>query len=89
MNRDGSLVTDMYGGERGIRTLAPFTQSNPLAEGPLEPLGYLSKSYGSPNRTRTCDNSINSRVLYQLSYQGTLHALIYHGRGRLVKVKKL
>jgi hypothetical protein len=57
------------GGERGIRTLAPLTQSNPLAEGPLEPLGYLSKS-GSPNRTRTCDNSINSRVLYQLSYQG-------------------
>jgi hypothetical protein len=30
-------------GERGIRTLAPLTQSNPLAEGPLEPLGYLSK----------------------------------------------
>ena len=27
---------------------------------------------GSPNRTRTCDNSINSRVLYQLSYQGKL-----------------
>jgi hypothetical protein len=23
------------GGERGIRTLAPLTQSNPLAEGPL------------------------------------------------------
>ena len=31
------------GGERGIRTLAPLTQSNPLAEGPLEPLGYLSE----------------------------------------------
>jgi len=29
-------------------------------------------SNGSPNRTRTCDNSINSRVLYQLSYQGKL-----------------
>ncbi|GAC43080.1 hypothetical protein PPOP_2446, partial [Paenibacillus popilliae ATCC 14706] len=27
---------------------------------------------GSPNRTRTCDNSVNSRVLYQLSYQGTV-----------------
>jgi hypothetical protein len=24
----------------------------------------------SPSRTRTCDNSINSRVLYRLSYQG-------------------
>ena len=35
-----------YGGERGIRTLAPLTQSNPLAEGPLEPLGYLSKVPG-------------------------------------------
>ena len=29
-------------GEGGIRTLAPLTQSNPLAEGPLEPLGYFS-----------------------------------------------
>ena len=28
--------------------------------------------HGSPNRTRTCDNSINSRVLYQLSYQGII-----------------
>jgi hypothetical protein len=25
-----------------------------------------------PNRTRTCNNSINSRVLYQLSYQGIM-----------------
>ena len=31
--------------------------------------------YGSPNRTRTCDNSINSRVLYQLSYQGTKRSI--------------
>ena len=30
------------GGEGGIRTHAPLTQSNPLAEGPLEPLGYFS-----------------------------------------------
>ncbi len=26
---------------------------------------------GSPSRTRTCDHSINSRMLYQLSYRGT------------------
>jgi hypothetical protein len=26
---------------------------------------------GSLSRTRTCDRSINSRLLYQLSYQGS------------------
>ncbi len=26
---------------------------------------------GSPGRTRTCDKSVNSRLLYQLSYRGT------------------
>jgi hypothetical protein len=26
---------------------------------------------GSPSRTRTCDHSINSRMLYQLSYRGS------------------
>ena len=25
---------------------------------------------GSPGRTRTCDKSVNSRLLYQLSYRG-------------------
>jgi hypothetical protein len=25
---------------------------------------------GSPGRTRTCDHSVNSRTLYQLSYRG-------------------
>jgi hypothetical protein len=34
-------------------------------------LSYGNK-HGSPNRARTCDNSINSRVLYQLSYQGIM-----------------
>ena len=29
-----------------------------------------SKKYGSSGRTRTCDLTINSRVLYQLSYRG-------------------
>ena len=37
----------------------------------MDALYLLSyESNGSPNRARTCDNSINSRVLYQLSYQG-------------------
>ena len=27
---------------------------------------------GSPGRTRTSDQSVNSRPLYQLSYRGTL-----------------
>ena len=31
----------------------------------------MEKCAGSPNRTRTCDKSINSRLLYQLSYRGT------------------
>jgi hypothetical protein len=26
---------------------------------------------GSPGKTRTCDKSVNSRLLYQLSYRGT------------------
>jgi hypothetical protein len=26
---------------------------------------------GSPGRTRTCDQPVNSRLLYQLSYRGT------------------
>ena len=29
---------------------------------------------GSPGRTRTSDRTINSRLLYQLSYRGTAHA---------------
>src|SRR5207249_12097265 len=29
------------------------------------------KGGGSPGRTRTCDQSVNSRSLYQLSYRGT------------------
>ena len=30
----------------------------------------FQKDVGSPSRARTCDNSINSRMLYQLSYRG-------------------
>jgi hypothetical protein len=29
------------------------------------------KTRGSPGRTRTCDQPVNSRLLYQLSYRGT------------------
>jgi hypothetical protein len=29
------------------------------------------RNIGSPSRTRTCDHSINSRMLYQLSYRGS------------------
>ena len=32
----------------------------------------LRASSGSPGRTRTCDKSVNSRLLYQLSYRGSL-----------------
>ena len=39
-----NLYFILYGGEGGIRTLARFYPANPLAGGPLEPLGYLSKS---------------------------------------------
>ncbi|CAH1668148.1 hypothetical protein CHELA40_14854 [Chelatococcus asaccharovorans] len=28
--------------------------------------------FGSPSRTRTCDKAVNSRLLYQLSYRGSL-----------------
>ena len=29
-----------------------------------------STHFSAPNRTRTCDTAVNSRVLYRLSYQG-------------------
>ena len=32
---------------------------------------YMIETVGSPSRARTCDNSINSRMLYQLSYRGS------------------
>ena len=40
----------------------------------------LRKVFGSPSRARTCDNSINSRMLYQLSYRGTgRRSVLQHG----------
>ena len=44
--QSGALPTELrpHGGAGGIRTLARLlTPSNPLAGGPLEPLGYRSK----------------------------------------------
>src|SRR5665213_2481773 len=40
---------------------------------------------GSPGRTRTCDKSVNSRLLYQLSYRGIgrRRAAIRRGRGSI------
>ena len=38
-----NLIIKIFGGEGGIRTLAPVTQPNPLAGDPLEPLEYFSK----------------------------------------------
>ena len=44
----------------------------PIYKKPFDLLakGLLFK-IGSPGRTRTCDHSVNSRTLYQLSYRGT------------------
>ncbi len=33
-----------------------------------QPLGF----FGSPSKTRTCDRVINSHLLYQLSYRGSV-----------------
>ena len=32
--------------------------------------------FGSPGRTRTCDQPVNSRLLYQLSYRGTRQSVV-------------
>ena len=39
-----NLIIKIFGGEGGIRTLAPVTQPNPLAGDPLEPLEYFSNT---------------------------------------------
>ena len=39
--------------------------------GPLASLPTAPFVFGSPGRTRTCDQPVNSRLLYQLSYRGT------------------
>jgi ADP-dependent NAD(P)H-hydrate dehydratase / NAD(P)H-hydrate epimerase len=42
-------------------------------------------TFGSPSRTRTCDHSINSRMLYQLSYRGSCRERAYSTISRLGK----
>ena len=39
----------------------------------------VQKRSGSPSKTRTCDKPVNSRLLYQLSYRGTLAATVAIG----------
>ena len=59
----------MWRRERDSTPRTHYT-TTPLAEEPLIATWVSLQDNGSPSRTRTCDNSINSRVLYQLSYQG-------------------
>ena len=45
-------------------------------EGTEEEVVFFSpKDAGSPGRTRTCDQPVNSRLLYQLSYRGTRYVI--------------
>ena len=37
----------------------------------------MKKEYGSPGRARTADKVINSHLLYQLSYRGTVERASY------------
>ena len=48
--------------------LIPYFSVFRTFRGKAETLG----KYGSPSRTRTCDRAVNSRLLYQLSYRGSL-----------------
>jgi hypothetical protein len=45
----------------------PLPKEKPFAR--LLAKGF--SKFGSSGRTRTCDHSVNSRTLYQLSYRGT------------------
>ena len=56
------------GGEGGIRTLARFCPANPLAGGPLEPLGYLSKQkYEEWQSKKQTQPSLDVKTLYHRS----------------------
>jgi hypothetical protein len=51
---------------------AAFSLSTPLHRRlPLCNSVCRENNVGSPGRTRTCDQPVNSRLLYQLSYRGT------------------
>ena len=59
-------------GTRSIAQLvtSPRTTSTPTKERRPVPCGSRRRLNGSPGKTRTYDNSVNSRTLYQLSYRG-------------------
>ena len=63
-----------------LAQIATDAKSNEITAVPLRENGNEIKgaivSGGSPSRTRTCDHSINSRMLYQLSYRGSAQARI-------------
>ena len=45
-----------------------------MSPGSLDRAHCRAGGGGSPGRTRTSDKSVNSRLLYQLSYAGSPHA---------------
>ena len=58
----------MYAGaSKRTRTADPFLTMEVLYR------TELWKQIGSTGRTRTCDRSVNSRLLYQLSYCGIIY----------------
>ena len=58
---------------RGVKLTASILASQGWAS-PAGRNGMDKWENGSLSRTRTCDHSINSRTLYQLSYQGPCEA---------------
>ena len=71
-----SRLWGQMGERRGSQQVEQRKSSNVVrvAASPVSRGAGLSskrlKFSGSPSRTRTCDHSINSRMLYQLSYRG-------------------
>ena len=52
----------------GVRR--PTSPIQKARQGARDPQILRSLLNGSPSKTRTCDKSVNSRLLYQLSYRG-------------------
>ena len=75
----GVIIAAMYGllyaNARKVRLQSPASRAcrqnaNPGPEKQTPPERVWRSKAGSPTWTRTRDNSINSRMLYQLSYRG-------------------
>lgn len=67
-----------YSNQLSYRSIwQPVLESNQY-QWSQSPLSYrwTNGQYGSPNRTRTCDQSVNSRLLYLLSYRGIIHHIL-------------